>query len=116
MGRERFGRLGLTRTAVMRDQESCLAADGADRSRQPSRFPSALNVRVAQGLLGMLKLPLELLQASVCAKTLSVQLGSQKGGPVASQLELDLSTQLATDVLSAAVIAVDAGDEERRHA
>jgi hypothetical protein len=58
----------------MRDQESCLAADGADRAHQPSRFPSALrtNTRVEHALLDVLKLPLELLQSSVCAKTLSV--------------------------------------------
>jgi hypothetical protein len=37
MGRGRFGRLWLTRTAESGTQASCLAADGADRFDEPSR-------------------------------------------------------------------------------
>ena len=43
-----------------------------------------------QALLGALKLALKLLQPGVCAKTPSVQLGSQKGSPIAVIVHLSL--------------------------
>src|SRR5262249_35665799 len=92
MSRGRFGRRRLTRTADCGTQASCLAADDAGRSHQPSSSFSRLRAKtsVAQARLRALELPFKLLQPSVRANTPPVQLGSQKRDPIVVVVRLGL--------------------------
>src|SRR5947209_1726910 len=92
MGRERFGRLLLTRTADCGTQASCLAAEDPGRSNQPSSYVSwpRAQPRVTQVCPCVFERPLQRSQTCVGSEAPSVPLGSQKGDPVVVVVDLGL--------------------------